>query len=252
MGIVDEYFHTLINPQILGPRKFWRVIDCFTRAYLLLAREIIDPKCDEVKFYKNMLEKPNDTFNIICQTIDYDARFKNDGYYQVLKRMTKDKSQINIVSTNYTPCCSIITNRDDIIHIHGRMDLFEDPYEWRVVSAAEAQKNNELGEDRRLLFPYLSIQSGVKPIVEKNQITEHIIVVGYNINCDDNHINSILRNAVVEKKDVKILVYESGRTIPDLDADIRGRLRLEGADSNLNCIKITRINSLHIFEDQLR
>ena len=54
-----------------------------------------------------------------------------------------------------------------------------------------------------LLFPYIFIQSGIKPIVEEIIINEYskaisylkevdkIIIVGFRLNYDDNHINSL-------------------------------------------------------------
>lgn len=267
LGIIDSDFHTLIYPKVFGRYVFWRAIDCFARAYLCLVKDILNPPKDSKQFYLDVLKKPNDTYQEMIKTIQNDERFTKESYYtEIRKIMHKyNDAPIRIVSTNYTPCCSVITGRDDIIHIHGRMDMFENPYEWKVIRAEEAQKNNE-GEERKLLFPYLAIQSGVKPIIERTQITEYnkmveafdcaekIIIVGYGINYDDNHINSIIRNAVENKdKQVVVLCYETGTPKPkvDVESEICHKLRLDYKPFNLNVIQINNSNCVNVFRSQL-
>lgn len=263
MGIIDSDFHTLIHPKILGKHTFWRVIDCYTRAYLCLVKDILNPTIDDKEFYLNALINPDDTHKGIVKTIRTDTKFQIEGYYRSLSKIAN--SHIRIVSTNYTPCCSVITGRNDIIHIHGRMDLFENPYEWKVITAEAAQKNNNLSSERKLLFPYMFIQSGTKPIIERTQIqeysrmvdaftqTEKIIIVGYNINYDDNHINSIIRSAIEDSKDVTILFFErDGTRSADPDGETRKKLRLNQVYSNLHVIRINSSNGLDAFEQQLK
>ncbi len=268
LGIIDSDFHTLIYPKVFGREVFWRAVDCFTRAYLCLVKDILNPTVDDKQFYLDVLEKPYDTYLEMKRIIESDERFKRNSYYTELRNIfnTYNNPPIRIVSTNYTPCCSVITGREDIIHIHGRMDLFENPYKWKVVDAEEAQKNNE-AETRELLFPYLAIQSGVKPIIERTQIFEYgkmveafdyaekIIVVGYGINYDDNHVNSIIRSAVENiHKQVVVLCFDETvppKPISDLESELCHKLRLDNIPSNLIAVPINRSNGVDVFRNQL-
>ena len=258
MGIIDEHFHTIINPKALGPEKFWRVVDCYTRAYLLLVSEILYPKMSmsmSSNDYLKILENPDSTLKKINTAIMNEERFHGDSYYSRLSKY----NNIKIVTTNYTPCCSIITGKEDeVVYIHGKIGLFEVPYEWKIYEAAQIQEYI----DSKLFFPYLFIQSGIKPIVEERQIKEYykmikafeaekIIILGYRINCDDNHINGMLRSAYEQGKEIVYLDYPSSDGIHSTKETIAKRLRIEEPTSNLRFVPIENTDCLDKLENEL-
>lgn len=252
MGLIDEKFHTIISPKALGPNKFWNVISCYTRAYLLIVGEMIEKaeghllKSDD---YLNMLINPKDTFDKIVTFCI--SQKSSKSYYSIIFDVASEN--VGIITTNYTPLCQIISGLadDKIAYIHGKINWFESPYNLRVYDVSREQLPNEL------CFPYLFIQSGIKPIVDEVQINEYakmlqflrdseqLIIVGYRLNSDDNHINGIIK-AYIEKKQVVYLNYDQEMT----EKDVMGRLRLSSR-KNLKYIEINSSNSYDYFKKYL-
>lgn len=258
MGLLDERFHTLISPKMLGPQKFWSVVSCYTRAYLSVVRSLI---CSQKAYTAhqclesyNMLQDHEKTMReIICAC---EEKSNYESYYSVVRSL--DASRYNIVSTNYTPLCRIITgiSYDRTANIHGRLGLFESPYEMRVYDVEK-----EALPDNEILFPYIFIQSGVKPIVEKKQLLEfgkmirffeesdRIVIVGYRINYDDNHITGILRSCLLEGKEIVYLDYNEEPLLGSnlCKEKIMRRIRLDENLSNLKYEKIDNNNCYEVF-----
>ena len=113
-------------------------------------------------------------------------------------------NEIAIVTCNYTEILErIIEGRMKksgvrISHLHGKLELFESVTDKQIKHIEEFTE-----EDR--IFPYILIQSGVKPIISPYQIkqfaaanddfetSEYIVVLGYGLNSDDEHIINMLR-----------------------------------------------------------
>ena len=135
--------------------------------------------------------------------------------------------------------------------------MFESPYEWKVYEAENLSDN-----DNRLLFPYLFIQSGVKPIVEKRQIIEYykmvkafqsdkIVVLGYRINCDDNHINGLLRNAYECGSEIVYMDYPEQNGNHSNDTELAKRLRIDKPTDKLRTVPIESHNCFDLFEREI-
>lgn len=258
MGLLDKYFHTLIAPRALGPKKFWCVVECYTRAYLILAAEMLYGNVSEVKRrdYVDILRNPIQTLqkmNDICNQ----TRFQERSYYSILR----GRDNIKIVTTNYTPCCKQITGYPEnrIAYVHGRFGQFEDPYTWNIIDVGDTE-NKVAFKKGHVYFPYISIQSGIKPIIEESQILEYskmiqafdesdkIIIVGYRINSDDNHINAMLQSCIKKGKEVVYLAYK-GEPVKE---QIVNRLRLsKECVQKLVWKEIGYKDSLDIFEREL-
>ncbi len=229
MGLIDEKFHTIICPLALGPHKFWDVIFCYTRAYLSLVSKIYSENeyyqsTLTNEYYTTILNNPQEVlkkFKTFCQ-----KNKDTNSYYKALKNY-KDKigsNNITVITTNYTPLCSEIAeiNDDNIAYIHGRIGWFESPYELKIYSIIEKNlKNNQsqILPNNDIYFPYIFIQSGIKPVIDKTQIEEYskmlkflknanrLIILGYKINCDDNHINTILKSYIEDNENLKETIY---------------------------------------------
>ena len=78
--------------------------------------------------------------------------------------------------------------------------------------------------------------------------SERIVIVGYRINADDNHINGMLRSAIITgKKKVIYLDYDMNSS----EDIIRKRLRLTNESKNFIWKSISTENSLSVFEESL-
>lgn len=201
MGVLDEKFHTLISPKELGPTNFWKVIDSYTRGYVTLVENMIkDYVENEEDLYQWILNNPKMVTNLIEKFCDENK--EKETYYKIVKN-SDNKENIRIITTNYTPLIEKIAEIDEhnVAYLHGKLSWFESPREWKVYDM-ENCKYEELPSNE-LLFPYIFIQSGIKPIVEEIIINEYskaisylnevdkLIIVGFRLNYDDNHINSL-------------------------------------------------------------
>lgn len=212
MGVLDEKFHTLISPKELGPTNFWKVIDSYTRGYVTLVENMIkDYVENEEDLYQWILNNPKMVTNLIEKFCDENK--EKETYYKIVKN-SDNKENIRIITTNYTPLIENIAEIDEhnVAYLHGKLSWFESPREWKVYDM-ENCKYEELPSNE-LLFPYIFIQSGIKPIVEEIIINEYskaisylnevdkLIIVGFRLNYDDNHINSFIRNYIIKGKSV--------------------------------------------------
>jgi hypothetical protein len=181
-----------------------------------------------------------------------------ESYYSIIKQ-SRESCDISVVTTNYTLYCEEISclPKDRIAYVHGRIGLFESPKHLCTYDIERDDLGNET------VFPYLFIQSGIKPIIERRQIEEYlkmirfmdeaerIIILGYNLNNDDNHINSIIRSTVLAGKKVVYLSFDDGKMYQLQRKDVLNRLRLQDPIANLEWYAITDKDSYDAFRDKL-
>ena len=251
MGLIDEYFHTLVSPVQLGPKKFWGVVNCYTRAYLTIVSNVLCQGKPTSEMYKELLCDPKDTYEKVvdkCRSLS-----DIESYYSINKKHFT-KNDYGIITTNYTPLCSLITGCENTAHIHGKLNLFESPYENKVYDVT----NEDFKYPKDLIFPFLFIQSGIKPIIEYNQLKEYskmlklledaqtLIIVGYRLNLDDNHLNSLIRNFITDKKKNNHVIFFDfeGEKKNTLIKD----LRLIEHPQNLEIKEINSCNCMSEFE----
>lgn len=248
MGMFEDYFLTIINPKILGPQKFTTLITCYTRAYLKIVCDILKIKNEDLTKEKclEILKKPKEVYQDIVKKIE--SMNVEKSYYETIKGY----KNINIVTTNYTPICEIKTeiSKEKISYLHGKLNLFEDPYEMLVYDVLETDVSD------KFVFPYIFIQSAIKPIVERREIKEYsktidfldksrcLIIIGYRINSDDNHINSIIKEYLLNNK---VIYFDYDNLSRE---KILKRLRVNEA-SNFEYIKINEENCCAEFESEL-
>ena len=105
-----------------------------------------------------------------------------------------------------------------LLFFAGSMKLFEYPRTLEVFDITKQEL--EKGE---AVFPFIMPQAPIKPIIHSKQLLEYmkasrflgleeevidktLVVVGYGLNGDDNHINALLREFVV--KGGRLIVYK--------------------------------------------
>lgn len=249
MGMLEDYFLTIINPKILGPKKFTTLITCYTRAYLKIVCDIFKIENEDLTKEKclEILKKPKEVYLDIVKNIK--SMNVKRSYYETIKKY----QNINIVTTNYTPICEIKTeiSKEKISYLHGKLNLFEDPYEMLVYDALETDVSD------KFVFPYIFIQSAIKPIVERKEIKEYsktidfldkskcLIIIGYKINSDDNHINSIIKEYLLNNK---VIYFDFDNLSRE---KILKRLRMNET-SNFEYIKINDDDCCEKFNEKLK
>lgn len=135
-------------------------------------------------------------------------------YYNVRNLVESNNNEISCITTNYTNIGQKIIQLPDerFSYLHGKLGMFEELETKYIADIKEV----DLG---KTVFPYLLVQSGVKPIISPFQIREfykacsmiteadHMLIVGYGVNLDDEHITTILRERLMNGKKVKYFVH---------------------------------------------
>ena len=147
-------------------------------------------------------------------------------YTEINKRIRSEKYECSgIITTNYYNLCEQVSKDVKAIYLNGMLSQFEFPENIDVVSIKREHTDKRF-EGHSLFFPFIFGQSLVKPIVHSKQVNEYskfkkyldrsdiLVVIGYNMNSDDNHINSYLREYVMTpKKSIIVLGSTDEKTI---------------------------------------
>lgn len=146
---------------------------------------------------------------------------KKDLYYYMIQKVLgcRDDCEISAITTNYTKFAEKILqlDRQRISYLHGELTLFEE---------LETKKIGEIDslDWTKTIFPYLLVQSGVKPIISPYQIEEfnkakrcvedsdYLIVIGYGANSDDEHIVNFLRWRLDIGKPIIYFIHDRDET----------------------------------------
>jgi hypothetical protein len=233
-GLLDEYFHTIISPNKYGKNNFAKIFNYYWFCYFSIVEPIVkyykkdrselkeylnDEKLNYYKIISNIKDFTNILYsNRAAHQKNYNNNLiKNDeSYYSIIKDRLNCNDRFiirDIATTNYFNFCEIL--KREPIYLNGALNLFEIPEKLEVVDAKRFK--GELNQNY-LFFPFLFVQSLIKPIVNKAQIesifkfgnalerTDVLIVFGYNMNEDDNHINAFLHTFATSMKIKKRLI----------------------------------------------
>jgi hypothetical protein len=206
-----------------------------------------------VEDYQFLLENPKECIEIMNAFAD--SVSGKEGYYNTLRGY----QNVKVITTNYTNLCQRIAriDADNIAYPNGRIGWYESAKQLRVYDLIG---KNEMPVG--LVFPYLFIQSGVKPIVEKNQLQEYgkalgflqsaetLIINGYKLNVDDNHINSLIRSFALEGKQIVFYSHNNRVSRDDFLRRI-GLTETTHTYSNIVIKGIVDATSVQVFKEDL-
>ena len=132
-------------------------------------------------------------------------------YYNIISKSFENKlnDYVNVVTTNYTNFSQEIIGLKDenIAFVHGKLDLFES------LKSKHVGPIEDFSADEKII-PFIFVQSGIKPVVNARQIKEfakavdmilesdYLIVLGYGVNYDDEHIVNLLRERIKNQKKI--------------------------------------------------
>lgn len=156
-----------------------------------------------------------------------------------------------ILTTNYTPLVNIteIFN-SKIAYLNGKINQFEYPYELTIKDFTKDERGKS-----DFYFPFVMAQSALKPIIAPQQIKEYslasrilrssnaLVIIGYNINEDDNHVNSFivdfLRRDPINNRVIFCKYTRAKETYDEAKChkDICGRLRIAKNNEQLNVVE---------------
>lgn len=263
-GILDKYFYTINDPVKYGPRKFSKLVNYYWACYFCIVQKIVEnfDKKDELKEYKNSAEI--DYGKIVNNLQDFtkklyglnqeSSKLKNsqigNSYYYLINQKLENQKYVNqgILTTNYFNFVEQIKVKENgkYAYLNGRLDYFEIP---QLLEVRNLQKDNVPSD--KLFFPFIFGQSFVKPIVHQKQIEEFekipailenadcLVILGFAINEDDNHVNSYLHDYASQKN--KKIIFVSTEEGNEVLESVKTRLRLENSD-NIKIVNVKKNN----------
>lgn len=237
---LDEKFNSLRYNDGKWSANAKKVINAYYTVFFYMIKNIYDEDVnDSVNGIKDLL-----TYLKFAKKSD-ETSTNNKTYYHILENKlnssTKNSCKYFITTTNYTDYVSEIFGTTNTAYLHGKLKWFEDlktlqvfdcddDYEYgKLLEIAETQSKSDNKQTR--LIPFIMIPSGVKPLRCKKQIDEfkkfsdnldksdYLVIVGYNLNSEDNHINSIISSWLRENEKHKVIYlnYIGDKSV-DLDA----------------------------------
>lgn len=242
--VLDQHFHTIIDPQRFGINNFSKVFNyywaIFISIYLPIIKllEVNDSKDLTYKLALDNLQDYIKKLYIDTKTWDMVKDKAMDTYYHHINETFNAKDSnievSGVITSNYYKFIELIETKDNkYAYLNGQLKLFEVPETLEVIDITVTP----LPEDK-LYFPFIFGQSYIKPIVSKYQIeafstmedilnnSDILVVLGYNINEDDNHINSFIRSFVKQDSKYIIIVSNSNNK-----AEIESKLKLKDCDN---------------------
>ena len=277
-GLLDGYFHTIINPQKYGINNFSKVFNYYWSCYFTIVEGIIKHLSANSQLSESLLEytlkveHKNIALNHekILQNIESftEVLYKNKPehdtskstltYYEAISNELKSNvfECTGVATTNYYPFVEAVGAKK-MLYLNGSLNLLEFPELLEVHDLLKCEYKllkNRL--DSNIFFPFIFGQSHVKPIVNHHQIKQFyeldnmlkksdiLIILGFNINEDDNHINAFLHDFLMQKNKLIVVVSRNNAKFPEEQAkELNNKLneitnRLKCSDECAQKVKI--------------
>lgn len=224
---LDEKFNSLRYNEGEWSINAKRVINAYYTVFFYMIENV---------YKKGVITNINnirDLLNFLKCVKKSDEYLKNNDekYYDILKKFLDSSEENNcryfVTTTNYTDYVSDIFGTTNTAYLHGKLKWFEDLKTLQVFDCDDDNEYNKLLEivktqsksdnKQTRLIPFIMIPSGVKPLICKKQINEfkkfsddldksdYLVIVGYNLNSEDNHINSIISSWLRENEKHKVI-----------------------------------------------
>ena len=221
--LLDQKFHTIIDRNKYGKNSFYMVFNYYWHCYFYIIKDVI-------KYFYFQQDHNEKVIELLKDFVDFheeDVQLKYDNILTDIHRFTKSLYTLTIDHQNcyyhyiqkafHNHISGIITTNyfhfaegyfKNVAYVNGQLKNFEFPEELEV---HDASVRRDVFKDR-LFFPFIFGQSYVKPIIHPKQIDELkkmknildqssiLVILGYNINSDDNHINAYLHDFAQHKK----------------------------------------------------
>lgn len=230
--ILDGHFHTIINPAKFGRIKFSKVFNYYWSIFFAIygpiaeiwGKKKITDYGQELRSLKKNIEGLYENSAKIGSTISQKNRQKT--YYESIVDEFKGRPITGVLTSNYFSFAEIIT--DKVAYLNGQLRLFEIPEALEVIDIKG--QGQDFPKDK-LYFPFIMGQSYTKPIISRHQIcafhkmgkildkADILIILGYNVNEDDNHINAYLRDFLLKGEGKTIMVNSDN--VEDLKTSLK-------------------------------
>lgn len=218
-SFADELFNYLRFPNIYRVET-GKVMKLYYSAFYCMVNSLSDtagnksPKeeiTNNESMFKNRKKIQSLIENYETSIIKKYAGKNNNLYYSIMRKYLRPDEAF-IVTTNYTKFAELLTNFK-VSYLHGRLDMFESVFSKNI----DELKNFK--DEGDVIFPFIFIPSGVKPIVCQWQIEQYamaikafdeaeaLVILGYAINSDDEHIKNFIKDRLKNNKTVYFFKY---------------------------------------------
>lgn len=171
---------------------------------------------------------------------------KKIGYYDDLKESKLDISII--ATTNYNTFIEKKLGRE-VVFLNGGVEDYYDPY-----TNAIGDKSSLNSKEVHFLVPLLFTQSGTKPMTsidmakkyvnfyEALKGSDYICSIGFGFNCDDEHINGIMRTLIDrDDKNLYIIDVDFSKNDTEKRKNYANKLKVKNS-SNIKFITVNQVD----------
>lgn len=263
--ILDSHFHTIIDPTKYGKVKFSKVFNYYWSIFFAIFKPIYEMKNEDLnpkEAFSYDFDSLLDKVNFIYNDSGFDEKIKRkdrQSYYRCIKSKFESDELCGAITTNYFDFAERILETE-VAYINGQLKLFEVPETLEVIDITEVGFPSP---KEKIYFPFIFGQSYTKPIVSKHQIDAFtkmkgileeanvLVILGYNINEDDNHLNSFLREFIMGKKEQKngnkIIVVNDRKDC----SETKRKLRVDLGEENIIHCKVNYSCTTRKIVDQI-
>lgn len=276
-GVLDFYFHTIINPVKFGSQRFSKIFNYYWACYFSIVNGILKYLKEKDSQYEEYYENGKLSYKKILRDIgDFTSKLynnelfeNNESYYRYIKEHLQENQNYSlsgVITTNYFDFAERELGKlynsnekskvaEHFAYPNGQLKLFEFPESLEVKDIIESKDCKTDGSC--LFFPFIFGQSYVKPIIHPIQIKEFakideilsdselLVVLGYGINEDDSHLNAYLHD-FANKHNILIVTNEDEKiALPKYKARLRiGNGNLHICNVNYNSEKKSIIEKI--------
>lgn len=259
--LVDNYFR-----YIMSPKTDWAK---FTKMFLFLraAYDAITSK-ENTLSDKDLNKKDSYYKDIITELTKDNARVEikalaSTNYHDYYGRLVKLLNESAIENGSLDEA-SLEARFGKVMRLNGGVGEFYNPYKNSLVkrepinTATEQDHGDNLFlYQNQLVTPFFFTQSGIKPITaidisclytemySKFKEADIIVVIGFNFNSDDNHINTIIRDLVEKHNKTLVLITVGADTKDALKTkkeEVCKKLRIDPTEAQ-DRVKVLNVDS---------
>lgn len=246
--ILDSHFHTIIDPARHGQIHFSRVFNYYWSIFFAICQQVCrlnveDSTNCEIDHNSFVLDLKNNIEEMYSnEFMEGWAKKDKTSYYHFIKEVFGGRVS-GVITSNYYKFAEHIIKPRKTAYLNGELRYFEIPETLEVIDVTK----ESLPKDK-LYFPFIFGQSYLKPIVSRHQIeafhkfeqilndSQLLVILGYNINEDDNHINAYLREFALSHPIV--IVFKPGDkdkdevdSVNNKKIEVKNKLRLIDDDN---------------------
>ncbi len=261
--LIDNYFRYIMSPKT-DWAKFTKMFLFLRAAYdAITSKEntLSDEALQKNSYYKDIItELKNDNASVEIKAL---ASTNYHDYYGRLVKLLNERE----IEDGTLDEASLEARFGKVIRLNGGVGEFYNPYKNSLVKREPVKTttkqdnkdydNNLFLYQNQLVTPFFFTQSGIKPITaidvsclytemySKFKESDIIVVIGFNFNSDDNHINTIIRD-LVENHNKTLVIVTVGADNEDAlkvkTEDIRYKLRIDNKDAQ-DRVKVLNVDS---------